>query len=89
MGAGFEGPCEALYLGKKILVIPMTGQYEQQCNAAALASVGVPVIPLLSEIYIPRITAWLQQDQEIDIVFPEDTAQKAVRRLYELRMQES
>lgn len=86
MGAGFEGPCEALYLGKKVLVIPMTGQYEQQCNAAALASVGVPVIPLLSDIYIPRIIAWLQQDQKIDIVFPEDTAQKAVRRLYELRI---
>lgn len=31
--AGFESVCEALYLGKRILVIPVAGQYEQACNA--------------------------------------------------------
>ena len=41
-GAGFETPAEALYLKKKLLAIPMKGQYEQQCNAAALATLGVP-----------------------------------------------
>lgn len=34
--SGFETPSEALFLGKKILSIPMKGQYEQECNAAAL-----------------------------------------------------
>lgn len=33
---GFETTSEALYLGKKALVIPIEGQYEQECNAAAL-----------------------------------------------------
>ncbi|MFX6743247.1 glycosyltransferase family protein, partial [Acinetobacter baumannii] len=34
-GAGFETPAEALYLGKKLLCLPIRGQYEQLCNAAA------------------------------------------------------
>ncbi len=43
-GAGFETPAEALYLGKKLMVIPIRGQYEQFCNAAALKKMGVPVL---------------------------------------------
>jgi len=43
-GAGFETPAEAMYLGKKLLVIPIRGQYEQFCNAAALEKMGVPVL---------------------------------------------
>jgi uncharacterized protein (TIGR00661 family) len=60
-GAGFETPAEALFLGKKLLVIPMTGQYEQECNAAALAALGHTVIPRLETRYIPRIAAWTMQ----------------------------
>ncbi len=41
--AGFETPAEALYLVKQLLVIPMNGQYEQQCNAAAPQQMGVVV----------------------------------------------
>jgi uncharacterized protein (TIGR00661 family) len=40
-GGGFETPAEALCLGKKIITIPTRGQYEQQCNAAALEQIGV------------------------------------------------
>jgi len=43
-GGGFETPAEALYLGKKIMVIPIKGQYEQYCNAAALQEFGAEVI---------------------------------------------
>ena len=39
-GAGFETPAEALFLKKKLLVIPMKTQYEQQCNAAAFRQWG-------------------------------------------------
>ena len=35
-GGGFETPSEALFLGKKILSIPISGHYEQECNSAAL-----------------------------------------------------
>ncbi|MEN2281523.1 glycosyltransferase family protein [Algoriphagus sp. SE2] len=31
--AGFESVCEAMYLGKPVMVIPVKGQYEQACNA--------------------------------------------------------
>lgn len=31
--AGFESICEAMYLGKPVLVMPVKGQYEQACNA--------------------------------------------------------
>lgn len=31
--AGFESVCEALYLGKPVLMVPVEGQYEQACNA--------------------------------------------------------
>jgi uncharacterized protein (TIGR00661 family) len=42
--AGFGTTSEALYLQKKLLVIPMKTQYEQHCNAAVLKSMGVPVV---------------------------------------------
>jgi len=38
---GFQTAVEALYLGKKLMVIPTPGQYEQQCNAVALDNLGV------------------------------------------------
>ncbi|MCE2788879.1 MAG: hypothetical protein LW630_03075 [Saprospiraceae bacterium] len=47
-GGGFETPAEALYLGKKVLTIPIDGQYEQQCNAAALKQLGVLSLKELS-----------------------------------------
>ena len=43
-GGGFETPAEALYLGKKLMCIPIRGQYEQLCNAAALKQMGVTVL---------------------------------------------
>lgn len=31
--AGFESICEAMLLGKPVLMVPVSGQYEQACNA--------------------------------------------------------
>jgi uncharacterized protein (TIGR00661 family) len=42
-GGGFETPAEALYLGKRLMSIPIRAQYEQQCNAAALKGRGITV----------------------------------------------
>jgi len=41
--AGFESTCEALYLQKPVLMIPVSGQYEQACNAldARIAKAGI------------------------------------------------
>lgn len=38
--AGFEAVCEALYLGKPILAVPVAGHYEQQCNAREVEMLG-------------------------------------------------
>lgn len=39
--AGFQTPSESLFLGKKLMVIPIVGQYEQECNTVALKKLGV------------------------------------------------
>lgn len=66
-GAGFEAPAEALHLGKKLMAIPIVGQYEQACNAAALQQLGVDCLQELTEKSIPCITQWLSLQAAIQI----------------------
>lgn len=72
-GAGFETPAEALFLKKKLMVIPMKGQYEQQCNAAALKKMGVPVIKSLKKKHLEKIADWVNAKQSIPVSFPDST----------------
>ena len=58
-GAGFETPAEVLYLGKKLLCIPIKGQYEQKCNAAALRDFNVPVMEDIKPDFYQAIIDWL------------------------------
>ena len=74
-GAGFETPAEALFLKKKLLVIPMKTQYEQQCNAAALAKMGVPVIKSLKKKHYAVIKNWLEYGKVIPVNYPDITEQ--------------
>ena len=57
-GAGFETPAEALQLEKKLMVIPIRGQYEQQCNAAALEQMGVKKLDKLDDDFTDHFTEW-------------------------------
>jgi uncharacterized protein (TIGR00661 family) len=66
-GAGFETPAEALQLGKKILAIPIKGQYEQYCNAAALNLLGVMTIPHTVALETQHICSWLDQAKPIQL----------------------
>ena len=61
-GGGFETPAEALYLGKKILSIPIRNHYEQECNAAALKKMGVPVVYKVDDGFNVIIENWLNSD---------------------------
>ena len=79
-GAGFETPAEALYLKKKLMVIPMKGQYEQQCNAAALKTMGVPVIKSLKKKHTHKIKSWVEVKQLIPVNYP-DTTQRIINML--------
>jgi uncharacterized protein (TIGR00661 family) len=72
-GAGFETPAEALFLKKKLLVIPMKSQYEQQCNAAALEALGVPVLKTLKLKHLEKIRAWTVKEQTLRVDYPDIT----------------
>jgi uncharacterized protein (TIGR00661 family) len=61
--AGFETPAETLYLGKKLLVIPVKGQYEQQCNALALSKLGITTLKSFDFKHIEIIKHWIKQPQ--------------------------
>lgn len=82
-GAGFETPAEALYLDKKLLVIPMKNQYEQQCNAAALKKMGVKVLKKLKTSSLDTIKNWIENGEAIIAVFPDET-DRIVDKIFEM-----
>lgn len=85
-GAGFETPAEALYMNKKLMVIPMKGQYEQQCNAAALELMGVPVLKNLRPSQLEIISQWLETDEKVYVDYPDQT-RRIVRKIFEVKVQ--
>lgn len=58
-GAGFETPAEALHLKKKMIAIPIRGQYEQQCNAAALKKIGITTPDKLDDHFTDTFNNWV------------------------------
>lgn len=72
-GAGFETPAEALFLMKKLMVIPIKGQYEQHFNAVGLKHLGVPVLDKLSRRSIKNIQEWVTKGKIISKHFPDQT----------------
>ncbi len=82
-GAGFETPAEALYMGKKLMVIPMKGQYEQQCNAAALREMGIPVIKSLKLKHLEKLRSWVDTHNIVDVHYPDMTQEIVARILQE------
>ena len=73
-GGGFEGPAEALFLGKKLLVVPMKFQYEQQCNAFALKKFNIPVIWGSNKNWLPVLREWIASQEVPKLEFPDETA---------------
>jgi len=67
-GAGFETPAEALYLNKKLMVIPLKGQYEQLCNAEALKDFNVKVINNLGENFKRAFEEWIEQSGQKPLI---------------------
>jgi uncharacterized protein (TIGR00661 family) len=74
-GGGFEGPAEALFLQKKLMIIPMQGQYEQQCNALAASRMGVPVLQAIGDGFVDNLKKWIKEDNKVWVDFPDETAQ--------------
>ncbi len=67
--AGFELVSEALQAGKKILVKPLAGQWEQCCNAKALVKLGWG--ESMSTLDIDRVAAWLDKSQAVQVTYPD------------------
>ncbi|MBE9585444.1 glycosyl transferase [Mucilaginibacter sp. JRF] len=74
-GGGFEGPAEALFLQKKVMMIPMRGQFEQQCNALAASKMGVPVVSAIDQGFTGALHDWVNNGQVVNVHFPDETAQ--------------
>jgi uncharacterized protein (TIGR00661 family) len=71
--AGFGTTSEALFLKKKLLVIPMKKHCEQHCNAEMLQSMGVPVIKSLKAKHYPKITEWIESKEIVAVHYPDVT----------------
>ncbi|MFH1120274.1 MAG: glycosyltransferase family protein [Bacteroidota bacterium] len=72
-GAGFETPAESLYLQKKLLVVPMKGQYEQLCNASALKEMGIPVLNSFKSGNADKIIQWIENGNVVMVDYPDNT----------------
>jgi uncharacterized protein (TIGR00661 family) len=72
-GGGFETPAEALHLKKKLMVLPIKGQYEQQCNAAALKRLGIPVLKNLDDDLDDHFPNWAYNTEAPKVIFRNTT----------------
>lgn len=70
--AGFGTTSEALFLRKKLLVIPMKKQYEQHCNAAMLKSMGVTVMKKLNGNHLDKIADWIKSKKTDQVDYPDN-----------------
>ncbi|MEX2476811.1 MAG: glycosyltransferase family protein [Gracilimonas sp.] len=57
---GFETTSEAMFLGKKLLTIPIKNQYEQLCNAAALEELGGEVVYQVDQKFTQKLDQWIE-----------------------------
>ncbi len=72
--AGFGTTSEALFLNKKLLVIPMKTQYEQHCNAAMLKTMGVGVMKSLKAKHHDKLKHWIENGTLVPVNYPDQTA---------------
>jgi len=72
---GFESPAEAVYLGKKVMVIPMSNQYEQQCNALGLQHIGGTTIPKINKDFEKELRNWILNVKPVNIDYPDETGE--------------
>lgn len=71
--AGFGTTSEALFLRKKLLVIPMKKQYEQHCNAAMLEEMGVTVLKKFNKKSVPIIQDWINNGTIVEVNYRDNT----------------
>jgi hypothetical protein len=65
------------------MVVPLGGQYEQRCNAAALARFRVPVLSTVDETNLDHVRKWALTGKASQVRFP-DKKVEAVERILSL-----
>ncbi|MFA6262368.1 MAG: glycosyltransferase family protein [Bacteroidia bacterium] len=70
---GFESVAEAMFLEKKVMVIPMYNQYEQQCNAVAAGIMGNTVVNKLDTRFHAELENWLNDGKPVQVHYPDQT----------------
>jgi uncharacterized protein (TIGR00661 family) len=70
--AGFDKTSEAFFLRKKLLVIPMKKQFEQHCNVAMLAKMGVTVLKKLNKKMIQPILEWGNKNTLVEVKYKDN-----------------
>ncbi|TLU97923.1 glycosyltransferase family protein [Dyadobacter luticola] len=75
--AGFESVCEAMYLGKPVMMVPVPNHFEQECNAIDGVISGAGVMSKTFDLsvlleYLPKhidhsqkFRSWYQQGQKL------------------------
>ncbi|MCE2570843.1 MJ1255/VC2487 family glycosyltransferase [Motilimonas eburnea] len=66
---GFELPSEAMQLGKKMLLKPLHGQFEQQSNVATLEMMGLAT--KMHGLEQAEVAAWLPTESAGKVRFPD------------------
>ena len=77
---GFESPAEAMYLKKKLMVIPMNNQYEQLCNAKALKMMGITVLHKIDDTFYNSLHNWLEYACPVNVNYY-DTVEQTIEEL--------
>ncbi|WP_017446048.1 MJ1255/VC2487 family glycosyltransferase [Gayadomonas joobiniege] len=68
--AGFELSSEALCYGKRILLKPLTGQFEQESNAKTLELLGLATV--MPQLNFETVEQWLEHKNGGRVKFPSD-----------------
>ena len=79
--AGFETSAEALFLGKKLMIIPQKKQYEQFCNVYVLGLLGIPSITSLNSTNIGFVSNWLNSGPGIKLDYHDNAGMIADKLL--------
>jgi uncharacterized protein (TIGR00661 family) len=74
-GGGFETPAEAIHLGKKLMSIPIKGQYEQVCNSAALKQMGITCKQTIGPDFKNEFYQWMNGGKTIQIDYSKSIPQ--------------
>lgn len=80
--AGFESVCEAMYLGKPVLMVPVEGHYEQACNAVDAKKAGAGIYS--DQFDIGLLKGYIPKHQNIQTTFRDWADQSGAIFLKEL-----